>query len=137
MEAGFPPPGTGRWLWLSLLAAVAVLAVKLWPFAFGPAGPEPLLGLTHGGAWALLGQVALFVPVGLVETQLARRLLGGLGPLTLVLVAFDAALLGLIGETVQYWVPQRTSSIIDVTANAAGGVVGYLIVQQYEAWRGS
>ncbi|MEX2672941.1 MAG: VanZ family protein [Phycisphaeraceae bacterium] len=130
-----PPPwlpsGARRWVLASMTAWSAVLLVKLYPFAFHTAGSggESLLSLSARPNMTLLWQIALFVPLGLVEAQLVRRLLGGFSAATLLLVVLDAGLLSLVGETAQWWIPHRTSSVIDVTANALGAVVGYLLCQ--------
>jgi hypothetical protein len=128
------PPGTGLWLGLALLVYVGIVGVQLFPFDFDtPRGP--LLGLTYPGPWRLLLQVVIFVPLGVIDGELARRMLRGwgLGSGAAALVAIDAAILALVCETVQYWVASRPSSLVDVIAAALGGVAGYML---YSAWRG-
>ncbi|MFW6060018.1 MAG: VanZ family protein [Phycisphaeraceae bacterium] len=119
----WPPPGTGRWLGATFGVAVAILLVQLYPYDFAAGGS--LYALQHGGYLNVLGQVALFVPLGLVETQLVRRLLTGAGGVLVLLVTLDGVLLSLVCETVQFWLPARTSSIVDLAANTLGVVVGY------------
>jgi hypothetical protein len=123
-EPPWPPAGTGKWLLGTFLVTVAILLVQLYPYRFA-AGAPPFLGLRHAGALAVLGQVALFVPLGIVEARLARLALGFAGGALALLVAIDAALLSLICQTAQYWLPDRTSSVIDLAANTLGGVLGY------------
>lgn len=113
----------------SMALWTVVLAVKLYPFAFASAGAggEGLLSLAARPGGTIAWQIALFVPLGVIEAQVARRLLTGFSGATLMLVVLDAGLLSLVGETAQWWLPARTSSIIDLAANAIGGVVGYLL----------
>jgi hypothetical protein len=127
------PAGTGLWLVLTLIVSLAIILAQLAPFDFGaPRGP--LLGLAYTGPWLLLLQVVLFVPLGAVEGELARRVLGGwrAGGWGSLLVGLDAALLALICETVQYWIASRTSSIVDVVAAALGGVAGYMLLTLWQ-----
>jgi glycopeptide antibiotics resistance protein len=130
----WPPPGTGLWLLLTLAVSLGLVAVSLFPFTFGqPRGP--LLSMRYPGTALVLLQVVLFVPMGVVEGELARRVLGGwrAGNWGVVLVGLDAALLALVCETLQYWVTTRTSSVVDVLAAAFGGVLGYMLAT---LWRG-
>jgi glycopeptide antibiotics resistance protein len=129
-----PPPGTGRWVALALAVYAAIVIVQLVPFDFdAPRGPY--VGLTYPGHALLLLQVAIFLPLGLVDGELARRLLRGwgVGGSAALLVAVDAAILALICETAQYWIASRSSSLADILAAALGGVAGYLL---FTFWRG-
>ncbi len=108
----------------TLLTAVAILLVKLYPFHFA-AGAGPFIGLRYGGKLAVLGEVALFVPLGFVETQLTRRLFFAAGGLIGFLVVLDGVLLSMVGETAQYWMPAHVSSLVDLIANALGAAIGY------------
>lgn len=125
-EPGPPalPPRVGRWMLATLGVTLAILAVQLYPYRF-TAGAGPFLGMVHPGPWGVLGQVALFVPLGVVETQLVRRLFGYAGGLVALLITLDGAVLSLIGQSAQYWLPDRTSSLIDLVANTFGTVIGY------------
>ncbi|MFA9479587.1 VanZ family protein [Phycisphaerales bacterium AB-hyl4] len=133
----WPPPGIGPWVLASMTLWSAVLLVKLYPFSFDSAGSggEGLLSLSPRSGTTVLWQIAMFVPLGFVEAQLARRLLEGFSAATLMLVMLDAGLLSLVGETVQWWLPTRTSSVIDLAANMIGGVAGYLLCQHLNDWR--
>lgn len=136
LSPDWPPPGTGRWMAAALALWLALLLGKLYPFRFASAGSggEGLLSLVDRPGATVLWQVAMFVPLGAIEAQLARRLLGRFSAATLVLVTLDAALLSLIGETLQWWSPDRASSAIDLAANTLGGVLGYLLsLHAYDA----
>lgn len=124
----WPPAGTGPLLWLTLAVASVIVCVQLLPFDFQVKGPAGLLALTCSGPIALLGQVALFVPLGVEEGQLTRRILVRPQVLGLLVVTVDTAFLALICETAQLWLVSRSSSVIDLCANMIGGVVGYLLV---------
>jgi len=130
----WPPPGAGLWLWLTLAVSVGIILVQLFPFTFGqPTGP--MFSFTRPPLWLLIVQVLLFMPLGVVEGELARRVLGGLraGHWGAALVGVDAALLALLCETMQYWVAARPSTLVDVLAAAFGGVLGYMLAT---LWRG-
>jgi len=130
----WPPPGSGLWLMLTLAVSIGIVLVELFPFTFGqPRGS--LLGMTYPGLWLVGVQVLIFMPMGVVEGELARRVLGRLraGNWGVVLVGLDAALLALICETLQYWIVDRTSSLVDILAAAFGGVLGYMLAT---LWRG-
>ena len=147
-----PPPaprrGTGRALLPALLALVLVLVVGLYPYGFQSRGGGRWLALADVDAWGLLVSIALFIPLGFFEGRLAGVVLwqhlrgqagqgrdarGELrddaagrqrGNLVMLLVVMDAALLGLIVETLQLWLPDQHSSILDLIANTIGGTVG-------------
>lgn len=125
------PTGTGLWLLAALAVAAAIAFVQLFPFDFTAVRLGPFLALSHGGYLTVLGQVAIFVPLGAVESRLARRIVGGWGVLTLAAVSLDAMLLGLACETAQVWLPGRSSSLIDLCADTIGGVAGYLLATSW------
>ena len=123
-EPPWPPAGTGRWMLATVAVGVMILLAQLAPFDFA-GGAGPFFALRYAGWLAVAGQVALFMPLGFVETQLAGRFMPRAGSLLVLLVALDGLLLSLIGETVQHWLPARTSSAVDVAANTLGTVIGY------------
>jgi len=119
--------GFWRLMWLGGLVALLILAVQLYPYNFRNPGAGELFSREHRGAWAVLSQIALFIPMGVIETELVRRFLGRTIFMTVMLVALDAVLLSLLCETAQYWLPDRHSSLIDIVAATTGGVLGYLL----------
>ena len=123
-EPSIPPPGLGRWMLAALAVTIAILLVQLYPYRFA-SGAGPFLGMEYRSHLLVLGQVALFVPLGMVETHLVRRIFGSVGGAMALLVTLDGAILGLICQSAQYWIPARTSSAIDLAANALGTVIGY------------
>ena len=67
--------------------------------------------------------IAIFVPLGWGLRGTGRSL--GLPPRILLLGApLVAALFSLLMETIQFWLPARYSSIVDVAANTVGAVLG-------------
>lgn len=67
--------------------------------------------------------IALFVPLGWGLHRTGRGL--GVPPRTLLVAAvLAAALFSLLMETLQFWLPARYSSIVDVLANTAGALLG-------------
>jgi glycopeptide antibiotics resistance protein len=68
--------------------------------------------------------IAAFAPLGWGLHRVSRRL----GLLTektnLVAVALAVAVFSLVMETVQYFLPTRYSSILDVATDTVGGIVG-------------
>jgi VanZ family protein len=67
--------------------------------------------------------VAVFVPLGLLGARLGRE--RGLSRLGTILVTTGACgVLSLSAETVQFFVPSRYSSVIDVVTNTGGALLG-------------
>jgi glycopeptide antibiotics resistance protein len=71
--------------------------------------------------------VAAFVPLGWLLMRGIRDLAASTAVRLLIVVAFCAAL-SLTMETLQFFVPSRYSSLIDVLANTTGAVVGAVVV---------
>ena len=113
---------------LGLAAIVLVLVVLLAPqhtdLPIAWLSASHLLGDAAAGGtplwWALedLGNVALFVPLGLV---LALRLRAA--------PAWATATVGSICcEVAQLWIPTRHASVLDVAMNSIGAAVGVALV---------
>jgi len=128
------PEGTGLWLWLTLAVYLGIILVQLFPFDFAAGSGSPL-SLAPAPWWTIGLQILLFAPLGVVDGELARRFFRGwgIGATGAVLVALDAAFLGLICETVQHWIASRSSLLADVLAATFGGVLGYMLSS---LWRG-
>jgi VanZ family protein len=74
--------------------------------------------------------VAVFVPLGWLLARLGRE--RGLSPLgTILLTTGACGALSLSAETVQFFIPSRYSSLVDVIANTGGAFVGAMI---YRPW---
>lgn len=78
------------------------------------------LGLSelHDGVVEPLGNVVLFIPVGLLLVLHMRRAWPG----TLAAVAISASV-----EIVQLLIPSRVTSVRDIVANTIGATVGALV----------
>ncbi len=114
-------------MWAAVILIVLIVVIQLYPWHFqGSAGGE-LFSREHAGPLAVILQIILFIPLGVVETELVRRFFGRRIPMTVLLVALDAVLLSMFCELGQYWLPDRISSIVDIVAAATGGVIGYLL----------
>ncbi|MFE6965594.1 VanZ family protein [Agromyces sp. NPDC057679] len=109
-----------------VLYAVAVAAFLLVPGAPSAALDASLGVVREGLGWSsvprgaieVAANIAVFIPLGFLITLLTgRRLLGVLAP----------AALSLLAEAVQLMLPDRTPSLRDVAANAAGAVLGALL----------
>jgi glycopeptide antibiotics resistance protein len=68
--------------------------------------------------------VALFVPLGWSAHRVLRGFRIFPGMMTIITVTGAVALYSLAMETVQYFLPSRYSSILDVAANTVGGSLG-------------
>jgi glycopeptide antibiotics resistance protein len=74
--------------------------------------------------------LAIFVPIGWGLHRTARH--RGAAPRTQLLVAASvAAAFSLTMETLQAWLPNRYSSVIDVLANTLGATIGAWIESRY------
>ena len=120
------PPGTGSRFLLTCLIGLVLLTVLLYPFNFQAERTGCWLAVTHPSVLSIIANVILFVGLGLCEAWLAQHVLGRHGWLILF-VAIDAALLSLLIETVQLWLPGRDSSVIDLLANTLGAVFGGML----------
>ena len=74
--------------------------------------------------------IALFVPLGWGLHRTGRGL--GVPPRTVLVAAvLAAAVFSLLMETLQFWLPARYSSIVDVLANTAGALLGAWSAARY------
>jgi glycopeptide antibiotics resistance protein len=74
--------------------------------------------------------VAMFVPIGWGLHRAARRRGGALRTRLLRAVILAAAF-SLTMETVQAWLPNRYSSVVDVLANTLGATIGAWLQSRY------
>lgn len=120
------PPGTGWLLGLTAFVGLLTLGAMLYPFNFRSNASGGWLTLMHVGWMAVLGNILLFVPMGVSEGWLGHNVFRRHG-VVIVVVAVDAALLSLIGETAQLWIVGRDSSMVELLANTIGGTLGGLL----------
>lgn len=83
-----------------------------------------LFGLTRSQAYTVIefsANIALFVPLGFLIAALTKKS----GP-EIVLISF---VFSALVEAIQaIWLPQRTASVFDVTANTIGGALGVALM---------
>ena len=80
----------------------------------------------------VLSNVALFVPLGWGLYRTLRRVHSFRSTTRIIAVAVAVGLYSLTMETVQYFLPTRYSSLIDVVADTIGGAVGAWMEQRGE-----
>jgi len=104
-------------------------------------GTDDYLKWPHGRAASsasetseILANVVLFVPLGLLLFAPARRRFDGVLKCAAAVVAI-AALTTVSFESIQYFLPGRTSSLIDAFANAAGSALGVALHASYSRIR--
>ena len=140
----FPSPSLGRsaageaaalpgkfWLFaLCLFVAVMTLWLLLYPFDFQARRISSFLTerrFEQIHRINLVLNLVLFVPLGIITGWIWKLLLPRRSLLLVILVAADGAVLSAAGEYLQMWLPERTSSLIDLIANIAGSLAGGII----------
>lgn len=120
---------------LSLVAAVLTLLAMMYPFEWrsGDAPEVTWLVLADTTVIHLFWMALLFVPYGFVECWVGINLFRQ-GWLVTVMVAIDAAVLALLGESAQLWIDGQTSSIIDLIAHVIGALLGSMIAFSLVDW---
>lgn len=118
-EAPTPPLAT-----LLILSIAVIVWELLYPFNFQPHRQTTWMADWHIPKLNSFGNIALFMPFGCAATWWLRHRKGRLAaPGTLAIIS-AAALLSLLGETAQMWLPQRYSAPVDLLANIVGAAVG-------------
>ena len=100
----------------------------LYPFVFHarPNSPGPLhaLAATYGlpdSRSDIVANILLYTPFGFFAIQALRR---PPGLWSVMLVTLAGTLLSFSGEFLQYYIPGRDSTIVDIVANTTGGFLG-------------
>lgn len=120
-------PGMG-WLLLLIFAVAGMTAwMLLFPFDFVATKQTAWLSERQIHKLNTLSNVILFMPMGMLSAWLLKLWWPRLGLIIVLMVAADAALFSLLGETVQMWLPKRQSSLVDLIANATGGGIGAIL----------
>lgn len=122
-EGSWPPASTWSWVLIVAIVAGCTFMVMVYPFDFRTVDGSEWLVLRHSGWLAVLANLVLFLPIGLVEGCLADHVFGRRA-WAMWVVTVDVAAISLIGETAQFWLPTRCSSMVDLVANTLGGVLG-------------
>ncbi len=122
---------------LILLAATLTLWELLFPFNFTTTPQSAWLGETDIHKINLAGNLLLFAPLGLLLGWWFQRRSTN-RHWAIILVALVGGLLSLSGETLQVFLPERQSSIVDLLANTLGitlaGIVGYARGHRLDHW---
>ncbi len=125
--------------WAVILVAGSVLAVfiaTLLPFNFTPIASDLETSvrsffLHPSSLNDLIGNVIFFLPFGFGLACLSRQ--RGFNHLETVLITvFLSSALSLTVETLQLFLPSRSSSVIDICTNTTGGFLGTIA---YLVWR--
>ncbi|WP_340119633.1 VanZ family protein [Pelagibius sp. 7325] len=110
------------WLWLASLAVVVFLS--LWPFRFRPALATHSAWLELAASWGwrtdtldAAGNIALFVPVGVLGMLALRRLAKPWRAAAVIGLAFAVAV---AAQAAQVIIPVRTATLVDVFWNMVG-----------------
>jgi len=135
----------------TVVSTLLILSLTLYPFAFQDPehiralplffkgiGDDGFLGLLSGTFIAPfqyethkfkhfepLANVFLFVPLGGSLAYLIHRLTGT-WTATLILVSLTCLSFSLVVETLQVFLPSRSSTITDVVTNSMGGLFGFI-----------
>lgn len=113
-----------------MATALLILYGSLYPFDFVLPAPEQLSWFLAGGPWwtgraDVLGNVALFVPWGLCAWLASAA---GLRR-TLALSAATGAILALLAQLLQLFVPERDPRLSDVVWNLVGLAIGLALAR--------
>ena len=124
------PPRMGWLLLTTLVVGLTTLAGSLAPFDFHAPANGPWLDVACSGLVGAATMIGLFVPFGFAEGWLVHNVVKFRNWLVLIVV-LDAAVLSLIAETAQMWLPSRESSVVDLVANSFGAAVGALLADGF------
>ena len=112
-------------VWALLLAYAS-----LYPFfPLRPPSPEAIAGFFLTPRYITRSDIAFnviaYIPLGLLACLYFRR--GGAGKFAILKAAGFAAVYSIAMEVLQFFVPNRVATLLDVAANAAGGLIGALV----------
>lgn len=127
-------PGLGRrirpYLWVIMYAMLIVYG-SLYPFGDWRMPHENLVAFLVA-PWPryitrtdVVTNILAYLPLGYLLAAVLSKRVGGLG--TLMLPTEIGALLSLVLETLQMFVPDRVSSNLDILTNAVGALAGALL----------
>ncbi len=108
-----------------LIYLVCLYALTLAPFEFSTASAQKVfLGLSKASTSDIVYNIIGFVPLGIILFFLVKphrtTLIG-----KWVVVSMAAAVLSFTVESLQIFIPERSSSLIDLLANTVGGIIGF------------
>ena len=123
------------WALATLGVAAAILLIQMMQFNFQMQSGGRFLALSHEGFRTLAAQAALFVPLGLTEGVLSLRVFGRHPLFAVLVVLVDAVGLAFVCETAHHFLPERSSSVIDLTACTIGAMVGFVVLSTFQDLR--
>lgn len=81
-----------------------------------------------------VANIVLFVPYSALGAWMLFRWWPRAANAVFLLVVLDVAIMSIVGEVLQQWLPKRTSSALDLTANVFGGSIGAAAGIRKAAW---
>lgn len=109
------------------LAALIVLLVTLAPNPTGNGKPNLVPLRNSGGPVDLLGNIGLFLPLGVLASIVLERKMR-LSWARILLVFGAGVLFSALIETAQAWLPTRSADVDDIIFNACGALLGAMSV---------
>ena len=129
LASGPSPHATGRLLSLWVAALAVVVFLSTWPFNFqsAPAGDAPWTAFWDSWGWDshrgdIAGNIALFVPVGLIG--LAAASATTLRPVRIVGMLAVSLVMAVAAQVAQLYLPSRSATLVDVAWNTVGLLAG-------------
>ena len=119
-------------------AVLMVAGVTCWmltyPFDFNSQIIDnPWLMNNRIGKLNTVANILLFMPYGILGTWLGATLAPKRCVLVIVAVVLGGALLSLTAETMQVWLPDRASALVDVVTNTLGACIGAVVGWRWAA----
>ena len=94
---------------------------------------NPWLMNNRIGKLNTVANILLFMPYGVLATWLGATLAPKRREFVIVAVVLGGALLSLTAETMQVWLPERASALVDVATNATGACIGGIVGWRWAA----
>ena len=111
-----------------MLTAGLTCWMLTYPFDFkSQIVDNPWLMNNRIGKLNTVSNILLFMPYGVLATWLGATLAPKRRGFVILMVVLGGALLSLIAETMQVWLPERASALVDVITNTTGACIGAVI----------
>jgi len=94
---------------------------------------NPWLMNNRIGKLNTVSNILLFMPYGVLATWLGATLAPKRREFVIVAVVLSGALLSLVAETMQVWLPERSSAFVDVATNTTGACIGAVVGWRWAA----
>jgi len=123
------PLAPGRWAILWVAALVVVVLLSTWPFNFQNVPADDAAWIAFRDSWGwdshrgdIAGNVALFVPVGLIG--LAAASATKFRPVRVVAMLAVSLAVAVAAQVAQLYLPSRSATLVDVAWNTVGLLAG-------------